>query len=116
MRIPNKGGSWDKGLIAAQYFAEQVHHLNKHVSTFTEEADSAANLVFGQCLILLELGHENADALEKAFELFYQFGLELSPLLAKGEIFGQTQSIMDGIGKAFAVGYAAVCFSGKLCA
>lgn len=102
MRLPHKGGSWDRVLIAAQYFAEQVHHFHHHIETFTEDSDGATNFVFGQCLLLLDLGHENAAALEKAFELFYQFGLDLSPLLQRADLFHESRAIMEDLGKAFA--------------
>lgn len=102
MRLPHKGGSWDRVLIAAQYFAEQVHHFHHHIETFTEESGSATNFVFGQCLLLLNLGHENAAALEKAFNLFYQFGLDLSPLLQRADLFNESRAIMEDLGRAFA--------------
>jgi len=57
--------------------------------------------VYGQCLLLLELGHENAAALETAFNLFYQFGLELSPLLKAEHGLVLVPSIMENIGRAF---------------
>lgn len=102
MRLPRKGGSWDRVLIAAQHFAEQVYTLNRHIEMFTEESGAATNFVFGQCLLLLELGHENSSALEKAFNLFYQFGLELSPLLRRADLFAESQTIMEGLSRAFA--------------
>ncbi|KAK7749096.1 hypothetical protein SLS62_008491 [Diatrype stigma] len=100
-RLPHKGGSWDRVLIAAQYFAVQVNRLRETIESFTPECGAASNLVFGQCLLLLELGHENAEALETAFNLFYQFGLELAPLLkAEGKLL-LVPSIMENIGRAF---------------
>ncbi|KAK5080604.1 hypothetical protein LTR05_008549 [Lithohypha guttulata] len=103
IRLPHKGGSWDRVLISAQYFAEQIHHFNNHIENFTEASLAATQLVYGQCLLLLELGQQNAEALEQAFNLFYQFGLELSPLLRRGEdLFTGSQAIMEGLGRAFA--------------
>ncbi len=55
IRLPHKGGSWDQVLIAAQHFAEQVHRFNIAISTFESEVNAATNLVFGQCLLLLEV-------------------------------------------------------------
>jgi hypothetical protein len=55
IRLPHKGGSWDRVLIAAQHFAEQVHRFNTAISTFESEINAATNLVFGQCLLLLEV-------------------------------------------------------------
>jgi hypothetical protein len=54
-RLPHKGGSWDRVLIAAQYFAAQVHHLSEVIDSFTPDCEAASNLVFGQCLLLLEV-------------------------------------------------------------
>ncbi|ORY54739.1 uncharacterized protein BCR38DRAFT_529142 [Pseudomassariella vexata] len=100
-RLPPKGGCWDRVLIAAQYFAEQVHRLNLAINGFTLDCGSASNLVFGQCLLLLELGHENAPALETAFKVFYQLGLELSPLLLIDEILNASPAIMENVARAF---------------
>lgn len=102
MRLPHKGGTWDRVLISARYFADQVHTFNSHVEMFTEESGAATNFVFGQCLLLLSLGHENAPALEKAFGLFYQFGLELSPLLERADLFVESRATMEGLDRAFA--------------
>lgn len=55
IRLPHKGGSWDRVLIAAQHFAEQVHRFNTAISNFESEINAATNLVFGQCLLLLEV-------------------------------------------------------------
>jgi len=54
-RLPPKGGSWDRVLIAASYFAEQVDQFNRSIEFFTEESNAATNLVFGQILLLLEV-------------------------------------------------------------
>jgi len=56
IRLPHKGGSWDRVLIAAQHFAEQVHRFNLAIENFASESNAASNLVFGQCLLLLEVG------------------------------------------------------------
>lgn len=102
MSLPHKGGTWDRVLIAAQYFAEQVYNFNSHIHTFTEDCGIATNFMFGQCVLLLRLGHENGPALEKVFDLFYQFGLELSPLIVRHDLFRGSKSIMEGLGRAFA--------------
>lgn len=55
IRLPHKGGSWDRVLIAAQYFADQVDKLNQAIEPFTAECNAASNLMYGQCLLLLEV-------------------------------------------------------------
>ncbi|TGJ87334.1 hypothetical protein E0Z10_g1461 [Xylaria hypoxylon] len=100
-RLPHKGGSWDRVLISASYFVGQVNRLSEAIESFTPECEAASNLLYGQCLILLELGHENAKALQTAFDLFYQLGLELSPLLRAENALRLAPSIMEGVARAF---------------
>lgn len=52
--LPHKGGSWDRVLISAHHFAEQVCSLGEAIESFAPESGVASNLVFGQCLLLLE--------------------------------------------------------------
>ncbi|KAI0535477.1 hypothetical protein GGR58DRAFT_440125 [Xylaria digitata] len=100
-RLPHKGGSWDRVLISASYFSGQVNRLSEAIESFTPDCEAASNLLYGQCLILLELGHENATALQTAFDLFYQLGLELSPLLRAENALRLSPSIMEGVARAF---------------
>ncbi|KAI8950503.1 hypothetical protein F4801DRAFT_602241 [Xylaria longipes] len=100
-RLPHKGGLWDRVLISATYFAGQVNRLSEAIESFTPECEAASNLLYGQCLILLELGHENAEALQTAFDLFYQLGLELSPLLRAENALRLAPSIMEDVARAF---------------
>lgn len=100
-RLPHKGGSWDQVLISAHYFAGQVNRLSEAIESFTPECEAASNLLYGQCLVLLELGHENAAALQTAFELFYQLGLELAPLLRAEHALLLSPSIMEDVSRAF---------------
>ncbi|KAI0817880.1 hypothetical protein GGR55DRAFT_44751 [Xylaria sp. FL0064] len=100
-RLPHKGGSWDRVLISASYFAGQVNRLSEAIESFTPESEAASNLLYGQCLILLELGYQNAPALQTAFDLFYQLGLELSPLLRAENALRLAPSIMEGVARAF---------------
>lgn len=52
--LPHKGGSWDRVLISAHHFAEQVCSLGEAIESFAPDSGVASNLVFGQCLLLLE--------------------------------------------------------------
>ncbi|KAI3323513.1 hypothetical protein HD806DRAFT_535339 [Xylariaceae sp. AK1471] len=100
-RLPHRGSSWDQVLISAHYFAGQVNRLSEAIESFTPECEAASNLLYGQCLVLLELGHENAAALQTAFELFYQLGLELAPLLKAEHALLLSPSIMEDVSRAF---------------
>ncbi|KAL9092970.1 MAG: hypothetical protein Q9159_000594 [Coniocarpon cinnabarinum] len=101
-RLPHKGSAWDRVLSGAHFFAEQVNSLHEKTQAFNADTNIAANFVFGQCQLLLELGHENASALRKVFRLFYMFGIELHTILKRAELFALDISIQEGIGNAFA--------------
>ncbi|KAI1260279.1 hypothetical protein F5Y18DRAFT_259226 [Xylariaceae sp. FL1019] len=100
-RLPRRGSAWDRVLISVHYFAVQVNRLSEAIESFTPECGAASNLLYGQCLLLLEIGHENAAALQTAFDLFYQLGLELSPLLRAQHALLSDHSIMEDISRAF---------------
>ncbi|KAI0148600.1 hypothetical protein GGR57DRAFT_505069 [Xylariaceae sp. FL1272] len=100
-RLPRRGGAWDRVLVSVHYFAAQVNRLSEAIESFTPECGPASNLLYGQCLLLLELGHENAAALQTAFDLFYQLGLELSPLLRAQHALLSDHSIMEDVSRAF---------------
>lgn len=53
-RLPHRGGCWDRVLISAQHFAGQVNRLAQAIELFAPESCNASNMVFGQCLLLLE--------------------------------------------------------------
>jgi hypothetical protein len=56
-RLPHKGSSWDRVLISAHYFAAQVNRLSEAIESFTPESEAASNLLYGQCLLLLEVSY-----------------------------------------------------------
>ena len=100
-RLPHKGSSWDRVLISAHHFADQVELLHQFVAAFTSQSGAASRLVYGQCLLLLELGQENSFALEKALGAFYELGLELRPLLRRADLFDTSKAIQDHLGRAY---------------
>lgn len=53
-RLPHRGGCWDRVLISAQHFAGQVNRLAQAIELFAPDSCNASNMVFGQCLLLLE--------------------------------------------------------------
>ena len=46
-RMPPKAGAWDRVLIAAHSFADQVELLHQHVEPFTTNSGAASRLVYG---------------------------------------------------------------------
>lgn len=55
--IPHKGSKWDKVLIRALYFAEQLHGFESAIQGFALESNAAAQLGYGHARLLLEVSH-----------------------------------------------------------
>jgi hypothetical protein len=53
--LPHKGSRWDKVLIRALYFAEQLHNFDQAVQSFAHDSTSAANVGYGHAQLLLEV-------------------------------------------------------------
>jgi hypothetical protein len=53
--LPHKGSRWDKVLIRALYFAEQLHNFEQAVQSFAHDSNSAAIIGYGHAQLLLEV-------------------------------------------------------------
>lgn len=53
--LPHKGSRWDKVLIRALYFAEQLHKFDQAIQGFALDAQSAAAVGYGHARLLLEV-------------------------------------------------------------
>ncbi|KAF2681791.1 hypothetical protein K458DRAFT_391739 [Lentithecium fluviatile CBS 122367] len=93
--LPHKGSRWDKVLIRALYFAEQLHRFEQAIQEFALDSGSAASLGYGHSQLLLGLGHENSAALDKAFSVFYKFALSFSKVLHRSELLAATPEIHE---------------------
>jgi len=60
--LPHKGSRWDKVLIRALYFAEQLHRFDVAIQGFALDSSAAAAIGYGHAQLLLEIGHENSEA------------------------------------------------------
>ncbi|KAK3080786.1 hypothetical protein LTS18_013143, partial [Coniosporium uncinatum] len=88
--LPHKGGRWDQVLIRALYFAEQLHGFENAVQSFATGSEAAGQVGYGHARLLLELGHENSEALDKAFGFFYKCALMASSLLDRSDLLSVT--------------------------
>ncbi|KAI4660911.1 uncharacterized protein J4E79_005479 [Alternaria viburni] len=84
--LPHKGSRWDKVLIRALYFAEQLHKFEQAVKPFAQDSSSAATIGYGHAQLLLELSHHNSEALDKAFSVFYKFAMSFQSVLHRSEL------------------------------
>lgn len=53
--LPHKGSRWDKVLIRALYFAEQLHNFDEAISGFVLDTSAAAAVGYGHARLLLEV-------------------------------------------------------------
>ncbi|KAK7538080.1 uncharacterized protein J3D65DRAFT_602122 [Phyllosticta citribraziliensis] len=74
-RMPPKGSRWDKILKWAEYFATSVSLFGERVEAFVDSSKEAAEVIIGCLQVLLQLGPQNGEALERAFSIFHEYGL-----------------------------------------
>ena len=53
--LPHKGSRWDKVLIRALYFAEQLHNFDQAIQGFALDSQAAAAVGYGHARLLLEV-------------------------------------------------------------
>ncbi|EAU33781.1 conserved hypothetical protein [Aspergillus terreus NIH2624] len=93
--LPPEGSPYDKVLAWAQLFIERIHSFDLAIEPFAGDSFLAAELAYGYCNMLLELGRENAQALIVSFGFFYSTSMTLANLLERAELFVVTQEIRD---------------------
>ncbi|KAL3467675.1 hypothetical protein BJX64DRAFT_283144 [Aspergillus heterothallicus] len=93
--LPPEGSDYDKVLAWAQLFVDRLHHFDVEIEQFAGDSYLAAQLSYGFCAMLLELGRENADALMISFGFFYSISLPLANLLERTELFTVTQEVQE---------------------
>ncbi|KAL8243906.1 hypothetical protein R6Q59_010164 [Mikania micrantha] len=94
-RLPTEGSAWDKVLAWAQSFAEKFNDFDLAIEDFTGGNYDGAEIAFGYCILLLELGEDNAPALQTSFGFFFQRSLDLIALLDRAELFGVNTEITE---------------------
>ncbi|KAF2130419.1 hypothetical protein P153DRAFT_314293 [Dothidotthia symphoricarpi CBS 119687] len=93
--LPHKGSRWDKVLIRGLYFAEQLHNFEQVIQNFAVDSSVAAAIGYGHAQLLLDLGHHNSEALDKAFSVFYKFATSFSFVLHRSELLAATPEIQE---------------------
>ncbi|RHZ60786.1 NACHT domain protein [Aspergillus thermomutatus] len=100
--LPPEGSSYDKVLSWAQLFVERLHSFDQAIEEFAGDSYLAAQLAYGYCALLLELGQENASALMISFGFFYSTSMKLGNLLERTELFSVSQEIREQLVLALA--------------
>ncbi|KAL9099745.1 MAG: hypothetical protein Q9163_004799 [Psora crenata] len=98
--MPHRGSHWDKVLKWAEYFALQTSGYAKALESFVPDAKAAARLIWIACRALLELGPDNAQALEVTFGVFYQLGLSISLFLRHNKLLSINSHLRGQVGYA----------------
>jgi len=93
--LPHKGSKWDTVLIRSLYFAERLHAFEAVLKGHALDSDLAAQLGYGHVRLLLELGHGNSAALDRAFALFYRTSSKVSNLLSRSEVLDFSADIYE---------------------
>ncbi|KAL3496173.1 hypothetical protein BJX62DRAFT_194217 [Aspergillus germanicus] len=93
--LPPEGSDYDKVLAWAQLFVDRLHHFDVEIEQFAGDSYLAAQLSYGFCAMLLELGRENAAALMISFGFFYSISIPLANLLERTELFTVTQEVQE---------------------
>ncbi|KUM57085.1 hypothetical protein ACN42_g10121 [Penicillium freii] len=94
-KLPPEGSGYDKALVWAALFIERVHSFDLGIEQFAGDSHLAAQLSYGHCMSLLELGEENARALMDLFGFFYCCSDGLGNLLDRAELFVVSSDIKD---------------------
>ncbi|CAG8182384.1 unnamed protein product [Penicillium nalgiovense] len=94
-KLPPEGSGYDRALVWAALFIERVHSFDVGIEQFAGDSHLAAQLSYGYCASLLELGEENAPALMDLFGFFYRCSAGLGNLLDRAELFMVSSDIKD---------------------
>lgn len=93
--LPPEGSKYDKVLAWAALFVERLHHFDEAIQEFAGDSYLAAQLSYGYCAMLLDLGKENASALMVSFGFFYSLSSTLVNLLERTPLFSVSQEIKE---------------------
>ncbi|KAL4807437.1 hypothetical protein BDV18DRAFT_158655 [Aspergillus unguis] len=93
--LPPEGSDYDKVLAWAQLFVDRLHSFDVEIEKFAGDSYLAAQLSYGYCAMLLDLGRENAAALMVSFGFFYGISMTLLNLLERTELFSVSQEIQE---------------------
>ncbi|KAI9710539.1 MAG: hypothetical protein M1820_002675 [Bogoriella megaspora] len=101
VHMPRKDSLWDQVLKAAEFFGVQLNDLGSRVAYFVPEIEFVSQTALASCLMLLELGHNNAPAINSTFDALSDFGYLISHFLQQQELFDASRDIQEDLGDVF---------------
>ncbi|KAL8995733.1 MAG: hypothetical protein Q9169_004591 [Polycauliona sp. 2 TL-2023] len=99
--MPHRGSHWDKVLKWAEFFGLQISDYAHTVEPYVAESKLAARLIWTACRVLLDLGPDNAQALETTFAVFYNLGLSIAFLLRRQKLLTASDYLRSEVGHSF---------------
>ncbi|KAL8786241.1 MAG: hypothetical protein Q9195_008297 [Heterodermia aff. obscurata] len=101
-RMPHCGSPWDRTLRDAESFAVHISQFRNFVDVFLPESSIAAEMIWANSRVLLELGSNQTPALEKAFGILYVLSLDLTTFHRFKDILGANIDAQRELGQAYA--------------
>ncbi|KAL4917335.1 hypothetical protein BDW62DRAFT_211211 [Aspergillus aurantiobrunneus] len=93
--LPPEGSDYDKVLTWAQLFVNRLHSFDVEIEKIAGDSYLAAQLSYGYCTVLLELGKENVGALMVSLGFFYSISMFLDNLIERTGLFTVTAEIQE---------------------
>ncbi|KAK1988876.1 hypothetical protein LZ30DRAFT_812994 [Colletotrichum cereale] len=101
VHMPPKGSQWDRVLKSAEFFGLQLDGYSRHIQSFIEGCTLVRDTALATCYLLLELGHDQAQALEPTFNALYELGLLLGHAIRLKGMFTASDAIRYELSRIF---------------
>ncbi|KAI1078539.1 hypothetical protein F5B20DRAFT_582167 [Whalleya microplaca] len=99
IHMPKRGSQWDRVLKEAEFFGLQMNEFTIAVKDFIPDSVTIRNTALGSCYLLLELGCEQAEALEPTFNILYELAELLDDTLELRDVFLSSEAISHDLGE-----------------
>ncbi|KAI8234225.1 hypothetical protein K4K54_008824 [Colletotrichum sp. SAR 10_86] len=101
IHMPAKGSQWDRVLKEAEFFAIQLDGFAENLKKVIPDSYRARDTALASCYLLLELGCDQAEALEPTFNALYELGLLLSHVIRLHDMFSASEAIRSDLDRVF---------------
>ncbi|KAI1370309.1 hypothetical protein F4677DRAFT_451529 [Hypoxylon crocopeplum] len=99
IHMPKRGSQWDLVLKEAEFFGLQIDEFTTAVKDFVADSTTIRDTALASCYLLLELGCEQAQALEPTFSTLYELGQLLANTLELRSLFVLSEGIAHALGE-----------------
>ncbi|KAI1394396.1 uncharacterized protein F4822DRAFT_388082 [Hypoxylon trugodes] len=95
--MPKRGSQWDQVLKEAEFFGLQIDEFTAAVQEFITDSITTRDTALASCYLLLQLGCEQAQALEPTFSTLYELGQLLANTLELRSLFVLSEEIAQAL-------------------